>query len=548
MYRPRLVVGFLGSLLVCGLSLIWVGSGGYSPPWHRRARQARSKARRASKRRPLKPWEERLLNSHHGSMAPTRKEGPQKSKGKGANAAEDSQKEALHFGYPQPLVAALQAIAARSTAGLFKDPVNVAADRTAQQLAQSHANVLDRLGKRLSGNARAKAALREAATAWIGKLGQHLMALSARLQNVAERLDSDQNEAIAELQAATMNLGAGAGDQVSQALGSLGPVWTTLQEDEILRLASALRAFSSVGMGASGSQAGFVPLASSPTGPLGTAMVEGSGLGGFASSQAFVGPAALGSTSSTPARSSISAESMDTSGADSAAKRRWNQRGNRHPRPSKSPRRELDLSAEPWPKAATGLTPERPSRVAGLEDEELIPAISTTQLTWKTAWFRVSRQCWEQGSAVVGQLAISECQEQALPLQHLTSDPAAVITEGEALWTLLGQVVQQLEADSEVLQLVERLRVWLGACREFPAAVPQVRQGLLLLAHATQGHLCSIDAAGPSTAQEWLYPAELLGQDIPLTGVLSATWDSLALRVLSTMPCPLREVPDEPDL
>ena len=536
MYRPGLVLGFLGSLLILGLSLIWLGSGG-----HRGKKPFSTLASPCSTGTVQGPQGQQTPAAEALGSAPpelasrldTRKDGPQKSKGKRANTAEDSQKEALHFGYPQPLVAALQAIAARSTAGLFKDPVTVAADRTAQQLAQSHANVLDRLGKRLAGNARAKTALRDAATAWIGKLGQHLVALSARLQNVAERLDSDQNEAIAELQAATINLGAGAGDQISQALGSLGPVWTAMQEGEILRLATALRAFSTVGPGASGSQAGFVPLASPSTG---------------LPSQAFAGPTALGSTSSTPARSSMSGESMDTSGADSAAKRRWNQRGNRHPRPSKSPRRELDLSAEPWPKVATGLTPERPSRVAGLDDEELIPAVSTTQLTWKTAWFRISRQCWEQGSAVVGQLALSECQEQALPLQHLTSDPAAAIAEGEALWTLLGQVVQQLESDSEVLQLVERLRVWLGACRECPAAVPQVRQGLLLLAHATQGHLYSIDAAGPSTAQEWLYPAELLGQDIPLTGVLSATWDSLALRVLSTMPCPLREVPDEPDL
>ena len=196
-------------------------------------------------------------------MAPTRKDGPPKSKGKGASTVEDSQKEALQFGYPQPLVAALQAIAARSTAGLFKDLITVPADRTAQQLAQSHANVLDRLGKRLNGNARAKIALRDAATAWIGRLGQHLVALSARLQNVAERLDSDQNEAIAELQAATMNLGASTGDQVNQALNSLGPVWTAMQEAELLRIATALRAFSSVGAGASGSQGGLAPLASS---------------------------------------------------------------------------------------------------------------------------------------------------------------------------------------------------------------------------------------------------------------------------------------------
>ncbi|CAE7938010.1 hypothetical protein AK812_SmicGene13186 [Symbiodinium microadriaticum] len=439
-------------------------------------------------------------------MAPTRKDGPPKSKGKGASTVEDSQKEALQFGYPQPLVAALQAIAARSTAGLFKDLITVPADRTAQQLAQSHANVLDRLGKRLNGNARAKIALRDAATAWIGRLGQHLVALSARLQNVAERLDSDQNEAIAELQAATMNLGASTGDQVNQALNSLGPVWTAMQEAELLRIATALRAFSSVGAGASGSQGGLAPLASS-------------------SVRMFFARADL-----LRHRSSFSGESMDTSGADTAAKRR-----------------ELDLSAEPWPKASTGLTPERPGRTAVFDEEELIPAVSTPQLTWTTAWYRISRQCWEQGSAPVGQLAISECQEQAFPLQHLVSDPTAVVTEGEAIWAMLGQVVEQLESTSEVSQLVERLHVWLGTCRDCPSAVPQVRQGLLLLAHATQGNLFSIEAAGPSTTQEWLYPAELLSQNIPLTGILSTTWDSLALRVLS-MPCPLRAVPDESDL
>ncbi|CAE7209820.1 unnamed protein product, partial [Symbiodinium sp. KB8] len=470
-------------------------------------------------------------------MAPTRKDGPQKSKGKGANTVEESQREALHFGYPQPLVAALQAIAARSTAGLFKDPVAVAADRTAQQLAQSQANILDRLGKRLSGNAKAKTALRDAANAWIGKLGQHLVALSARLQNVAERLDSDQNEAIAELQTATMNLGVGAGDQVTQALGSLGTVWTPMQEDEILRLATALRAFSSVGPGTSGSHGGII-LAPSLTGFPGTALTEGPCMDGLAAHQVLVNPIVPGhaSASSTPARSSTSGENMDTSGADTTAKRRWNQRGNRHPRPSKSPRRELDLSSEPWTKAATGLTPERPGRATAPDDEELIPAVSTTPLTWMTAWFQVSRQCWEHGSAVVGQLVASECQERVIPLQHLVADPAAVVAEGEEIWALLSHAVQQLESESEVLQLVERLRIWLGTCRECPSAVPQARQGLLLLAHATQGNLYNIDATGPSTAQEWLYPAELLGQDIPLTGILSATWDSLALRVLSTMP------------
>ncbi|CAE7570180.1 unnamed protein product, partial [Symbiodinium necroappetens] len=335
---------------------------------------------------------------------------------------QESQKEALHFGYPPQLVSALQAIAARATSGLFKDPMVVAADRTAQQQAQSQANILDRLGKRMSGNAKAKQALREASLAWVGKLGQHLAALTSRLQTVADRLDRDQSEAISDLQAATIHLESGTDEQITQALASMGPVWSQPQEAEVLRLAASLRAFAAVGTGPTpGPQlnvgSGVPPqaMASGPgsimgaVGLHGAPLLEGQGFGGSATPPASPSPVAPGHalTSVTPARSSASGDGMDTSGADTTAKRR----------------RELDLSAEPWTKAATGLTPERPSRAAAPDEEELIPAVSTTPLTWTTAWFQVSRQCWEQGSAVVGQLAVSECQEQVFPLQHLVSDP-----------------------------------------------------------------------------------------------------------------------------
>ena len=226
----------------------------------------------------------------------------------------------------------------------------------------------------MSGNAKAKQALREASLVWVGKLGQHLAALTSRLQTVADRLDRDQSEAISELQAATVHLASGTDEQISQALASLGPVWSPPQETEVLRLAASLRAFAAVMVGpASGQQGQIGPQAvASGSGSFvgavgfqGTSLLAGEGSGNVAALfPASPGAQGVASTSSTPARSMASGDNMDTSGTETNAKRRWNQRGNRHPRPSKSPRRELDLAAEPWAKAATGLTPERPSRVA----------------------------------------------------------------------------------------------------------------------------------------------------------------------------------------
>ena len=473
-------------------------------------------------------------------MAPKGRDNTQKGRGK-QNNPDETTKDTINFGYPQPVVSALQAIATRSTAGLFRDPVAVAADQSVQQLAQSQANTLDKLGKRINGNLRAKRSLQEAATAWLGKIGQHLAALTSRLGTVAARLDQDQTEAITALQQASVNLEASAQEQVDKALGGMGPIWNSGQEAEVLRLAACLRAFSAVGSGEVSSAGPFV----GDAGGLGLANLTTSG----SALTSFQARETDGHAFSTPARSSTSGEAMEISNPDLSAKRRWNQRGSRHPRPSKSPRRELDLSAEPWSRVATGLTPDRPQRPrASADEEELIPAVATPPHTWTSAWYHISRHCWEHGAEYVGRLAASESQEQLLPLLHLTADPAQVVTDGEQLWDAVQQSIQQLESEADTGLLVEQLTLWLKAVRERPLALPQVRQGLLTLAHAVSGHIYSIDGFGPSTAQEWLFPAELLAQATPLVGLLPTTWDSMDLRVLATMPCPWRKVPDESDL
>ena len=182
------------------------------------------------------------------------------------------------------------------------------------------------------------------------------------------------------------------------------------------------------------------------------------------------------------------------------------------------------------------------------EDEELIPAVPTPPYTWVTAWGQISRQCWEQGGEFAGHLAISELQDQAMPLPAGTRDPASVLLDGEAAWTALGQTVHQLESTAGILQVMDQMKQVLFACRECPSTLPQLRQGVLILAHAVLGHLYSIDDYGPSTAQEWLFPAEVIARGLPTTGHISNTWSSMALRVLATLPCPLQSVPDEPEL
>ena len=235
-------------------------------------------------------------------MPPRQRDNQPKGRGKGSTPSDDSQKEALHFGYPPQLVSALQAIAARSTAGLFKDPVAVAADQSVQQLAQSQANTLDKLGKRINGNLRAKQSLQTAATSWLGKLGQHLAALTSRLSSVATRLDQDQAEAIAELQKASIHLEASSQEQVDRALGGMGPVWSQAQESEVLRIAASLRAFSAVGSGDASSLGAQVSMLSSLGSMEGDATLSAAG--------GSPAPDVMGPTASTPERATSSGDGM----------------------------------------------------------------------------------------------------------------------------------------------------------------------------------------------------------------------------------------------
>ena len=462
---------------------------------------------------------------------------PSQQKGKGKGAGQEEHMDIIQFGLPQPVTSALQAISARSTAGLCKDAVALPSDQTAQQVAQSKANSLDRLNKRLNGNMKAKTMLREAAQAWLGKFGQHLMALTDRLHNIAAKLDQDQTDAIGALQAATMSLEVDPQDQVQAALASLGPIWTPGQEAEVLRLASQLRAFSVVPpetqlslSSAASTRPNFGPPQSRRLNHLGDGPQQGSEL------------------------TYSPTTSMDTSTPEAPAKRRWSFRGSKATRPSKSPRRELNLSAEPWNRVSTGLTPDRPRRGPDpADEEELIPATTAGQhLTWDAAWRMVVKYCLDHGQELVGQLTRSEVQEVSFPpvTGEATEDAQQ---RSEAIWYGLPDLLLDNEGAPGAGEMLKRLRDFLQICRANQNALPRLRQGSLLLALAAEGSLYGLNDFGPSTVQEWLFPAGILTRNVSPCGHIPVDWSSEALKAMVMLPCPFHAAleetaTNEPDL
>ena len=152
----------------------------------------------------------------------------------------------LESGYPPDLTNALRAISDRATQDLWQGSAGLGGDApTAEQLAQRHANMIHRLSKRIAGDVRAKEALKTALIQWTASLGHHLAALVPRIQAISQKLDNDLSEACQEMQSAAV-ISAASQEKIQHAQAQLGPTWTTPQEQEIYRIAGALRAFGAV--------------------------------------------------------------------------------------------------------------------------------------------------------------------------------------------------------------------------------------------------------------------------------------------------------------
>ena len=170
----------------------------------------------------------------------TKETKPQKGKGRG----DELQQNRIHFGLPQSVVQALQSIATRATQDLWSPTIAAAADATAEQGLQRRTNTTNRLSKRLAGNLRAKEELSVALQQWFVLIGQHMLGLLSQVRGLGQKFDEDIVVAAQEMREILAGQPSDAtASLVDRALSAAG---SSVQEQEVLRLAAGLRAFSTV--------------------------------------------------------------------------------------------------------------------------------------------------------------------------------------------------------------------------------------------------------------------------------------------------------------
>ncbi|OLQ06438.1 hypothetical protein AK812_SmicGene10271 [Symbiodinium microadriaticum] len=395
---------------------------------------------------------------------------------------------------------------------------------TAEQLAQRHANMIHRLSKRIAGDVRAKEALKTALTQWTASLGHHLAALVPRIQAISQKLDDDLSEACQEMQTAAV-LSATSQEKIQHAQAQLGPTWTALQEQEIYRIAGALRAFGAVQPSAQP-----IPHISGLDGGVTTSTVPLLGRGLEANPaplQGLMSPMSSSSTLTLGKAAPAMGSGMATATTSFPESRvsRWQKRPAKSgsDRPGKSPRRDVQ---PPWSHVATGRTLEGIPRTAATEieeDVELIPDLTqpSEPPSWFTAWLQVISFAVSQGSDLIGELASNAEQNSMLPLHPDSQLEDATVAQAHVLWLELGQMVATPNEGS-MAGLYARLRDFLQMVRLCPNALPRVQQGLVLALQVTLGNILDPYSYAPSTAQEWLYPSLLLEHGGEVTVVVAS--------------------------
>ena len=238
------------------------------------------------------------------------------------------------------------------------------------------------LSKRISGNVRAKAELKDALSAWMMQISTHLQGLVNRAPAIGAKLDEDLQVACVEMEASQEAQGSlTTSDQVANARLALGMVWRP-QEDAVLRVAATLRALGTVqappALTVPGD--GYVePIdAAVPPDIRETARADG---GSEVSFGDHGGPT---DTYMAPV------PAPDLEAGPRAP--RWKRRnGGTSGRPSKSPRR--DEVPSPWPRLSTGRTPEARHRTpqgTGADSGEGLDNSLPVSLDWPTAWLHLA--------------------------------------------------------------------------------------------------------------------------------------------------------------
>ncbi|CAE7211553.1 CEP2 [Symbiodinium necroappetens] len=480
---------------------------------------------------------------------------PAKGRGKGSDANVQTSK--VEFALPQAMVTSLQAITSRSTQELWNNPVSIMGDMSVEQQAQRRAAAMGKLSKRLQGDIRAKEELRVSLLQWLGTLGLHLAGLAQRAKALGDKVDEDLTEACREMRAAlAMQASSATEEQVSAAQAEIGrPIWNGWQEQEIYRIVAAMRAFSVVDVSASLVAAGgptlLLPSADAPSrGPdplqnwssqghagdgsvasfghgLSASMMEDHGAGSFpVPSDARPDMARrAGFPPTLPAEDgqdpTLEAPSRGSAGDGSTRMTRWKRsRGGDGSRPSKSPRRSEPLET-PWPRMATGATPDTARR-------EAVTVVQSAPLVASG-----------DGSALVGEVMRDSMQDEVMPLQDATELRSDVLVAAEELWQAL-VLYRDGDGEGAFPSLCLRLQDILNQLRMCPSSLSGVRQGVILLAQVTVGNILDPYSFAPSTAQEWLFPAAIVEHGSLLRGHLPTEISARPeVQVLLARRCPV---------
>ncbi|CAE7196284.1 unnamed protein product, partial [Symbiodinium necroappetens] len=503
------------------LAPIWYSAGSGYPYFGRRARH---KARQRLRYRAFHRADWELLFRHHNSMPPQQRAAAT-TKGSGKNKAkpENAQSSAVEFGLPSTMVTALQSISSPATQDLWASSAFASSELTADQMAQRRSNATAKLSKRITGNMKARMEFAAALSAWMGQLSQHLMGLLGRVRAISAKVDEDSQLAIQEMQSfLAAQPSVATQEQIHQAQRNMGPTWSSQQDEEIIRIAAAMKAFGSVAF----------PAPSAMTG-LGQETPPGSLLGpsDMHSEVSFGGAASgypdppAGEAIHHPTFVAAAPSSALDAMAPTTPARRW-KRQQKEPenRPSKSPRRDVGrVNEAPWASVATGYTPEslqRPSRLADHE-EELVPdhtrSLPSAVPSWFTGWLCTMRFAIEQGGDVIGELIQHPEQGALLSLQR-NADVASVVREAaQVLWSRLQHIVGAQD-ESSVPTILEHMRSFLQQLRMCPQVLPELPQGLVLAVQVSLGFVLDPFSFAPSTAQEWLFPSLLLEHGGPFCG------------------------------
>eukprot|EP00439_Symbiodinium_sp_Y106_P081487 s2590_g20.t1 len=157
-------------------------------------------------------------------------------------------------------------------------------------------------------------------------------------------------------------------------------------------------------------------------------------------------------------------------------------------------------------------------------------------LSWFQLWLRVLRPIVEAGQAHIGELVSDAGQDVAWPLSSDTSLIPKLHADSETLWAVLVSIaVSGVEGNmSDLFTLMGEMLQRIRLC---PAALPGIRQGLVVAIQASMGNLRDPMQYAPATAQEWLYPSLLLEQSCVFQGLVSESF-SEEIKKLMALPCP----------